>query len=606
MGTNWIAITTCFVVSWITGSALAQYGAPQPNYYQQQAAVRYQSEMESAYAQQQQAAYYQGAQNSYPVNRSDYPPHQAYAQQSQAPPPPPPRQQQGRLPVNPHVEAQAEYARQRLMEERMYAQERVASQQQYQPMFPRRLPMGRNVSFRSQPRNLFGQPRVNRQDQQEDPFGERDVPPQQTEQPPQNPPVPPNQEDDFEAFADPPAEDQPQQPVPQDVIPEQSPDQQQVTPEIPDEPRQPTPMDPSELRVPGDVPPEQPGRDEVTAPEQPVPQGPDYPPGAITPEMFEPQDDDPSRQSIVVPNGNLPRNGVDSPQAAPNYPQNIPPSYQPGYPPANVTPGYPPNQYPQQPTPAYGVPGYSQQPYQQPVQQPVPAQPYFDDQYSAADAGVYNGVICDDGIVAPQECKLGLPQYGCPNFYLSVFGGGVFLRDLHYSYSDSILLDSGGAVGVALGQRHGCNLRSELEFTYRGNGISRSQYVNSYSQYFFQDIDGEINAYSGMTNFYWEFMRFPRCCFKPYVGAGIGFVGFDTQIFDEYQRSLLPEQRDTTSFAYQFIGGVNYKANCNMDLFIEYRYFAADSYRIEAYNGWPGGTYEYQTSNLFAGLRWKF
>ena len=109
-----------------------------------------------------------------------------------------------------------------------------------------------------------------------------------------------------------------------------------------------------------------------------------------------------------------------------------------------------------------------------------------------------------------------------------------------------------------------------------------------------------------MTNFYWEFMKFPRCCFKPYVDAGIGFVGFDTQVFDEYQRSLLPEQRDTTSFAYQFIGGVNYKANCNMDLFIEYRYFAADSYRIEAYGGWPGGKYEYQTSNLFAGLRWKF
>jgi opacity protein-like surface antigen len=603
MGTNWIVLTTCLVVSLISGSALAQYGAPQPNYYQQQAAARYQSEMQRAYAQQQQAGYHQYAQNSYPANSSNYQPNRAQAQQP------------GRLPANPHAEAQAEYARQRLMEERMYAQERYAAQQQYQPMFPRRLPIGRNVSFRTRQQNLFGQARdVNNQDQQEDPFGERELPPpQQTEQPQNPPPVPANQGEDFDAFADPPTEDQPSQPVPQEAIPQEPPQQQQVPQETPADPmRDPAQEDPfSERQVPDEVPPVLPGRDEVTAPEQQVPESPDYPPGAITPEMFDPQDEDPSKQSIVVPNGQpvVPDNGLDSPPAAPIYPQNIPrsyqPGYQPGYPPANVPPGYPANQYPQYRDPAYGSPGYSQPPYPPPVQYAAPSQPYFDDQYSAADAGVYNGVVCNEDVVSPRKCDLGLPQYGCPNFYLSVFGGGVFLNDLLNHY-DSILLDNGGAVGVALGQRHGCNLRSELEFTYRGNGIGGSQFISPYNQVFFQDIDGEINAYSGMTNFYWEFMNFPRPCFKPYVGAGIGFVGFDTQIYNEYERSLLPEQRDTTSFAYQFIGGINYKACCNMDLFIEYRYFAADSFRIEAYGGWPGGKYEYQTSNLFAGLRWKF
>ncbi len=537
------------------------------------------------------------------------------------------------MPVNPHAEAQAEYARKRLMDEQMYARERLAAQQQYQPVFPRQLPIGRKVSFRRRQDDLFGedQAREANQGQQEDPFGEmKPVPPpapQQTEQPPLPPQGFGGQEPDIDAFADPPEQDvfRPTQPDPnpQNMTPEQPVPSELVTPPAQQQPEQIDLF--NEPQGPAEQPPVMPGRDEVTAPQLQVPDGTDYPPGAITPEMFDRQGQDADRQSIVVPDLGQTGNGSDAAPSTPMYPQDYPPTYQPGYPPAQYPPAqYPPGQYPpgqyapQYPAqngaspymgPSYGSPGYAdplRPSYGQPPQYAAPSQPYFGDQYSPVDAGVYEGVVGNRGrVVPPRQRQLGVPQYGCPNFYLSVFGGGVFLNDLN-DRNDSARLDNGGAVGVALGQRHGCNLRSELEFTYRSNGIAGSQTITPYNQVFYQDLDGEINAYSGMTNFYWEFMNFPTRCFKPYVGAGIGFVGFGTQIYDEFDRSLIPEQDDTTSFAYQFIGGVNYKTCGNVDLFIEYRYFAAEAFRINSDFGWPGGNHEYQSSNLFAGVRWKF
>ena len=599
MGTNWIIKTTCLAFSLITGSAFAQYGSPQPNYHQQQAAAQYQRELEMMYVQQaqQRTGYPPNTQNYQAVDANGYPTNHRNPDVA------------GRLPVDPHAQVQLEYARQRAIEERMYAQQRIAAQHQYQPAFPRQLPMGRSVGFRRRQDDPFGESRAREvnQEPQEDPFGERELPPPPPQQQPQIPPQnPPGQEPDIDAFADPPVQDIPRQPVPQDSS------QQPVPQELP-EPNNQQPfeqVDPFGER-PGteSVPPVLPGRDEVTAPPQQTPDEAEYPPGAITPDMFDSQDENEEKQSIVVPDVNQPENGMDSPQATPVYPPAYPPSYEPGYPQMEVPPGYYPDQHPQYGAPMYGQPAYGEPNYPyygQPVQNGVPQQPYFDEQYSAAAAGVYNGVVCNEGaVVSPQDCNLGLPQYGCPNFYLSVFGGGVFLNDLH-DYNNTAFLDNGGAVGVALGQRHGCNLRSELEFTFRSNGVGGSQLISPYNQVFYQDLDGEINAYSGMTNFYWEFTNFPRRCIKPYVGAGIGFVSIDSRIYDEYERNLLPDQEDTTSFAYQFIGGVNYKTCCNVDLFIEYRYFAADSFRIHSNYGWPGGKHEYQSSNLFAGVRWKF
>ncbi len=166
--------------------------------------------------------------------------------------------------------------------------------------------------------------------------------------------------------------------------------------------------------------------------------------------------------------------------------------------------------------------------------------------------------------------------------------------------------NTGGGFGVALGQLHGRNLRSDLEFTYRSHGIVGTELVDVDPSEN-RDLDGSLQSYSGMANLYWEFVSFPKPCFKPYVGAGIGFVGVEADLRTPNGSTILAQPVDNdTSFAYQFMGGVNYKACRNLDLFIEYRLFKTDSIRIDTMPGWGGGKFDYATDNLFAGLRWRF
>jgi opacity protein-like surface antigen len=188
-----------------------------------------------------------------------------------------------------------------------------------------------------------------------------------------------------------------------------------------------------------------------------------------------------------------------------------------------------------------------------------------------------------------------------PNFYLSLFGGNV---DPHrQTSSDSqIWGDNGPGFGLAIGQRHGRNLRMDIEYTYRNHdidgiatgGISRG-------------VSGDMTAHSGMANLYWEFVRFPTQRFKPYLGAGLGFASFETDLSDGAGSTVLsnPEENDS-SMAYQFMAGVNYQTNRNFDLFLEYRLFGADSFRIDTIPGAGGGNYNYEADNLFGGLRWNF
>ena len=184
-----------------------------------------------------------------------------------------------------------------------------------------------------------------------------------------------------------------------------------------------------------------------------------------------------------------------------------------------------------------------------------------------------------------------------------MFGGRTELRDLEGTNGlPNVNAKSGEGFGVALGRRNGRNLRTEAEFSYRKNGISGSIPA-------FQAVDftGNLTSYSGMANAYWEFIDVPTKCFKPYVGVGIGFIGVDIEANDAMGRSLIPTNADNdTSLAYQWIAGVNYKAYRNMDLFAEYRFFKADAFRVETTVPGVNGDYDYETDNVFVGMRWKF
>jgi opacity protein-like surface antigen len=194
-------------------------------------------------------------------------------------------------------------------------------------------------------------------------------------------------------------------------------------------------------------------------------------------------------------------------------------------------------------------------------------------------------------------------QSGCPMFYFSIFGGTSVLGEMGNDQGDTLFTDDGGAFGLAIGQRHGRNLRSELEFSYRTNNLEQVELASGQ----IRPMNGDLTSYSGMANVYWEFTQFPHTCLKPYIGAGLGFTSIDSSMTNLAGANLIPAGGgNDSSFAYQFLAGVNYKAYRNMDLFLEYRLFKSDSLRIETVPNWGAGDYDYQSEGLFAGLRWKF
>ena len=109
-----------------------------------------------------------------------------------------------------------------------------------------------------------------------------------------------------------------------------------------------------------------------------------------------------------------------------------------------------------------------------------------------------------------------------------------------------------------------------------------------------------------MANAYWEFSRFRSRLFQPYVGVGVGFISIDSDIVDSGGANIVdPDTDNDTSLAFQYMVGLNYKAYRNVDLFAEYRFLRADTFRLDTTVG-TSDRFNYRTDNVFLGLRWRF
>ncbi len=468
------------------------------------------------------------------------------------------------------------------------------AQRQFQSNLPNSMPVSRKIGYSR-----------NRQDE---PIGENQ--PSTAENSPQDPVEKQEgavkQLQDFDPFDDPPSDDQatkqspPQQPAGQDPFGEGQLSEPQ--PRQP-QPRQPQPRQPE----PRQTQPRQPQPGQPLLNQNPssneAPDVSEYPPGAVRPETIEPNRREPDSAAILA----VPGQSVEQPpQSQPRTNQEPKlnwdnTQFAPPLPPQNsfsdpsvgsvVQPM--PNTYPAQSyQPNYQQP-YQQQPYQQPY--PVAGSPY--------DNSPMHGVAGQEYLSSDMSCQDCGFECGAPMFYFSAFGGSARLGDLvSLDQTSRILTKNGAGFGFAIGQRHGTNLRSELEYAYRTNDI-----IGRENQSVGQTVTGDVRSNAGMANVYWELINFPHRCFKPYVGAGLGFVSLEMNMYGVDGRNLIPPNAtDDTSLAYQFMGGVNYKAYRNMDLFIEYRLFQAESYRVDSGAGFGDGKYDYQTDNLVGGLRWKF
>lgn len=210
--------------------------------------------------------------------------------------------------------------------------------------------------------------------------------------------------------------------------------------------------------------------------------------------------------------------------------------------------------------------------------------------------GFLRNLVADDSSIAQAG------NFDCPAFYFAFQGGSNDLQNLLGNSNNELETDTGSAFTFALGRINGRNLRTEIELAIRNNDIS--DLISGGTS---QNISGDISAFSGMANAYWEFVDFPGGRFKPYIGFGVGFASLETTLADAAGASVLTADGGSdTSFAYQWMAGVNYKTSNNLDVFAEYRFFEADSTRIDSTRVGFSDNYNYQSNTVGIGLRWKF
>ncbi len=198
-----------------------------------------------------------------------------------------------------------------------------------------------------------------------------------------------------------------------------------------------------------------------------------------------------------------------------------------------------------------------------------------------------------------------------PMFYVSIFGGytglqdssPLFLPGTDFQASGSVNYNDGFGVGLAVGQVQGENLRTELEFSYRYNGTDSLQ-----AQSQILPLDGSVESYAGMFNLYWDFRPQPAlACIRPYLGGGVGFAFVESKVSNRSVPVVNEDYRSDSSFAWQLMGGFSRQLNYHIDGFVEYRYFSAESIRLNLDAPIAAlGNVGYDTNNIFFGFRTRF
>ena len=331
-------------------------------------------------------------------------------------------------------------------------------------------------------------------------------------------------------------------------------------------------------------------------------------------ESFEPEEFDPSMFDPADPRHPNANNGPES-------------WYRPGnrQPVGPATRNVPPYQYGQYgsnaaPLPthdAFGKPIQYAHPYPQHYAQPNYQQPVAQNAYPA---GGYADPTTNVGSAYSDVCQTGCSQYsaqggcnscgtglvnGCMDsmFYLSLFGGYTDMSSVTVNDGTGDFrfeMDDGFGAGGAIGQFQGRNLRTEVEFSYRENDLESLTMPGNPAFVAPALENAQLRSYTGMVNVIWEFVSVPCDRVKPYVGAGFGFVNVQAEAALAGMDALADIDDSDSSFGYQAIGGLNFRASEMLDIFVEYKYLKADSLQLGNFG------FDYETHNLFGGARIKF
>lgn len=164
--------------------------------------------------------------------------------------------------------------------------------------------------------------------------------------------------------------------------------------------------------------------------------------------------------------------------------------------------------------------------------------------------------------------------------------GGLFTGQLGYKFR-----------GTSLGR-----FRAEAELSYRKNEVD---------DIIFNGVgrvgDGDEEVLAGLMNLFFDINVHSKR-FIPFVGVGIGLANIKADV------TYLPGafiDDDVTTFAYQFIGGAEFKLTKDFSLIGDVRYFALDDPELTRFGGPAPAAFvdldsEYGSLSTSIGLRLNF
>lgn len=164
---------------------------------------------------------------------------------------------------------------------------------------------------------------------------------------------------------------------------------------------------------------------------------------------------------------------------------------------------------------------------------------------------------------------LGYKWYSSPNASFDYQGYGDFEKES---------LDDTGVVGLGFGYRFNNNFRTDLTLDYewasqfKGDLKCPDPCQNIYSTEY-----ADIDAWSGLANFYWDFDFSGEglAGFIPYVGAGVGFSTLTTsnvKYVNPDGSTGTWKGDSTTNFAWALMAGVSVPMSNNWIFDVNYRY----------------------------------
>ena len=184
--------------------------------------------------------------------------------------------------------------------------------------------------------------------------------------------------------------------------------------------------------------------------------------------------------------------------------------------------------------------------------------------------------------------------------YFSVNGGAAWVEDSDLSVSGfgniaEFSYETGYVVNAAFGNAYANGLRLELEIPYRTNDLDEISVLGPS----LGTIDGEVSAWGGMINVYYDFDT--GSAVKPFIGAGIGIADIELEIEGSSE--------DDNVFAYQLMAGMGFAISKDVTLDLQYRFYATDDPEFDISdpdNGKVTLESEYMTHNVMLGLRFNF